>query len=355
MIGDSEQTLSLTVNGHDIEETKPFIPAKVKSLTALDKENYHFWDFGRLNMIFGTDSQPFVTFVNQDGKCLTMGIKSNMSIRNHQSVARVDHERLIFSGGVNHLFNHVTSKTYEYNIRTSKFKKMGSLINRRFFAQLVFTRGRLFMIGGRDYGNDSVAILNSCEEYHFGNQQWNQIANLNYSRCNFTSIVFRDSIYVFSGLSKTSKLLDHIERYNFEKSRWEVLGLSVSEQMLGNLSFHRGHEIVVLGGTRKWGPGSIIRLDLEEGADLGTTRVKEIKNKNALAKAVVLNRHVLCLGGFYSMTVLMDRLSMRVVDDSKTLAQYKHVVDHIEKLCMQSFRLTKCSFVLPLENLGGGL
>lgn len=355
LVNQREQVMSLTINGTDIEEQKPFIPATIESLTSLNKDNFHIWDFGRLNMLFGTDSQPFVTFVNQEGNCLTMGIKSNMSIRNHQSVTRLDQERLVFSGGVNHLFNHVTSKTYEYNIRTSKFKKMGSLINRRFFAQMVFTRGRLFIIGGRDYGNDAVAILNSCEEYNFGNQQWTQIANLNFSRCNFSSIIFRDDIFVFSGLSKTSELINHIEKFDFERSRWEVLGLDVSENMLGNLSFHRGNEIVVLGGTRAWGPGSIIRLDMELGADLGHTEIKTLNKKNALSKPIVLDKFVLAVGGFFSNNVLLDKETLEAVQDTKRLSKYKHIIDHVEKLCMQNFRLTKCSYVLPLENAGGVL
>ena len=170
-------------------------------------ENYKHWEFEKLNMIFGTDSQPFISFIHPNGTIITTGIKSNMSVRNHQSVIRIDKHRLIFSGGVNHLFNKVTSKTYEYNILTSEYKKMGNLINRRFFAQLVYVRGRLFIIGGRDYGNDYVAILKSCEEYDFGRNKWNQIEDLNFARCNFTSIIFKGKIYVFSGLSKSSDLL----------------------------------------------------------------------------------------------------------------------------------------------------
>ena len=214
-------------------------------------------------------------------------------------------------------------------------------------------KGRLFIIGGRDYGNDSVAILKSCEEYDFGQNKWNQIADLNFHRCNFSSLIFQDMIYVFSGLSKTSDLLNSIERFDLQKNTWEVLGLEVSEDMLGNLSFSKGNEIIVLGGTRSWGSGAIVKLNLEYGADLGSTLVRKLQNKNALAKPVVLNDHILAFGGFFNHIILLDKPTLTIEHNLKALDPYKHIIEHIEKLCLQSFRLTKCSFVLPVENLGG--
>ena len=348
---DSISTPLLFLNGDEIEEKKQNRTLNISN--HLDKSNFQNWDFKNLNMIIGTDSQPFITFITQSGDFHTMGIKTNMSIRNHQSVIRLDGERFVFSGGVNHLFNHVTSKTFEYNIKTSKYTKMGSLINRRFFAQIVFTRGRLFMLGGRDYGNDRIAILNTCEEYNFGTKEWTPSANLNFSRCNFTSIVYQNNIYVFSGLNKTSKLLNSIEKFNFSKNRWEVLGLEICEDMLGNLGFHRNHDIMILGGTRSWGPGAVVKMNLEFGADLGETEVTNINNKNALSKPMILNKHILALGGFFSHVILIDKYNLKVIKDSSKLDPYKKLIDHIERLCIQSYRLTKCSFVLPLDNRGG--
>ena len=349
-------TPKISVNGEEILETKPKLKMTQHAHSIpLQIENFQNWDFGKLNMIFGTDSQPFIMFVNQKGKSVTMGVKSNMSVRNHQSVVRLDEERLIFVGGVNHLFNHVTSKCYEYNIRSSKYTKMGNLINRRFFAQVAFTKGRLLVMGGRDYGGDSIAILNSCEEYDFGLKKWVQMSNLNYARCNFTSVVFKDHIYVFSGLGKSSDLLNSIERFNFEKNEWEVLGLEISQDMLGNLSFHKGNHLLVLGGTRAWGPGSFVKLNMKYGADLGEANLKRIQNKNALSKPVVTEKEVLVFGGFFSNVIVLDRKSLSIVDDSKVTSRYSQVISQIDRLCLQSFRLTKCSFVLPVENSGGQL
>jgi hypothetical protein len=349
----------ITLNGNEIQESKPPGNNVHRGTFAhsgtLDQSNFQNWEFGKLNMIFGTDSQPFTCFVNQQGKAVCMGMKSNMSLKNHQAVVRLDNERLIFAGGVNYLFNHVTSKTYEYNIRTSKYTKMPTLMNRRFFAQIVFARGRLLVVGGRDYGNDSVAIMRSCEEFNFGNQKWEEVGNLNYARCNFTSIVFHNDIYVFSGLSKTSNLLNSIEKFNFKKSSWEVMGLQVKQDMLGNLSLHKGHEIIVFGGTRAWGAGALIRLNMKYGADLGDAVYQRMSCKNALAKPIVLDKHVIVLGGFFPNAIVVNKANLKIVDDSKVTGMYKEVLSQVDRLSIQTFRLTKCSYILPAENMGGRL
>lgn len=349
----------ITLNGSEIQENKP-IPNNLNQeqfahSRVLNEANFQNWEFSKLNILFGTDSQPFTCFINQQGKAKCLGMKSNMSLKNHQAVVRLDDERLIFAGGVNYLFNHVTSKTFEYNIRNSKYTKMPNLMNRRFFAQSVFSRGRLLVIGGRDYGNDSVAIMRSCEEYDFGKQKWEEIGNLNFARCNFTSIIFKSDIYVFSGLSKTSSLLNSIEKFNFQKSSWEILGLEVTQDMLGNLGFHKGDEIIIFGGTRAWGAGAIIRLNLKYGADLGEAVYQRMSCKNALAKPIVLNQHVIVSGGFFPNAIIIDRRTLKISNDSGVNGMYKEVLDHIDRLCLQSFRLTKCSFVLPCDNLGGKL
>jgi hypothetical protein len=129
--------------------------------------------------------------------------------------------------------------------------------------------------------------------------------------------------------------------------------LEISEEMIGNLSFHKNHEIFVLGGTRSWGPGAIVKMDLEHGADLGETNLVKMSNKNALSKPMILNDHILALGGFFSHVILLDKNTLEIVTDARKLNPYKKIIDHIENLCTQSYRLTKCSFVLPLDNRGG--
>lgn len=359
ILKDAEEPLlpvQVTVNGEEIRKSKDGVFSNEQAHSGpFDLNNYKEWDFGKLNMLFGTDSQPFVIFVSEEGRATTLGIKCNMSLRNHQSVVRLDEDRLIFAGGVNYLFNHVTSKAYEYNIRTSKFTKIGNLLNRRFFAQIALVRGRLLVIGGRDYGSDDVSILRSCEEYNFGTKAWEETGYLNFARCNFASLVFQNDLYVFSGLARTSQLHNSIERFNFSKSVWEVLGLEVTQDMLGNLGFHKGDEILIFGGTRTWGAGSLIRLNMKYGADLGEPFYKRLSSKNALAKPIVLEKHVLVLGGFFPNVLMIDRESLKVIDDPGKVNAYKEVVGEIDKACMQSFRLTKCSFVLPLRNAGGRL
>ena len=336
-------------------QTKSYNSNLQKNKLKLNLDNYDNWDFKNLNMIFGTDSQPFITFVTKTGAILTTGTKMNMPLLNHQSVTRISKENLLFSGGVNHIFNYVADETYLYNIKTCTKTDLSYLINRRFFAQLVFVMGRVMIIGGRDYGNDIIAILKSCEEYDFQENKWKSIGDLNYSRCNFSSLVYQNKVYVFGGLSRDSTLISHIENYNFFKRRWEVIGLKLSEGLLGGLSFVKNNDILILGGSRDRGNGLVTKMNLEHGADIGTVETLILNKKNSLSKAMCLNEHVLVLGGFFVNQVLIDVQNFKVVEELRKINQYSNIIAHMENLCVQSFRLTKCSFVFPFDNSGNKL
>ena len=323
---------------------------------SLTEEQFQKWDFHKLNMIFGTDSQPFITFISKDGKFKTLGTKMNMVLYNHQSVVRLTPDELIFMGGVNHLFNHVSCKSYKYNIRTSEYVKMGAMIHRRFFSQAVIVQQRLFIIGGRDYGQDNIAILKSCEEYNFETNVWDQIGDLNFPRCNFSSLVYKDNMYVFGGLAKDSSLINNIELFNFDKARWEILGIKFFNGLLGGLSFSKGNEIIVLGGSRAWNEGCLHRINLSHGSDIGEINMDRLVHKNALAKAIHLKNHVLILGGFFKNKIIIDIKSLKVLSDSdKKFNKYSDLISHVDDLCIQSFRLTKSSFVLPFINTENNL
>ena len=61
--------MKLTLNGQDIREDKVhFDPNQQTAAEPFDLDNYQNWDFGKLNILFGTDSQPFTMFIDQKGK-----------------------------------------------------------------------------------------------------------------------------------------------------------------------------------------------------------------------------------------------------------------------------------------------
>jgi hypothetical protein len=298
-------------------------------------------------MLFGTDSKPFVSFISKKCDFMTIGAKMNMRLYNHQSVVRTSQDEFIFAGGVNHLFNHVTSKAFKYNIRLNKYTKMNPLIYRRFFAKLISVRGRIFMVGGRDYGQDKDAILNKCEEYNEESQKWEVVGDLNYPRCNFSVTVHNQEVYIFGGITKDSSLLEIIETFSFQKNRWEVLGLYLTPGIYGNLSFVINDDIYILGGEKNANNGYVFSLDISNGSDMGDVFSFPSVHKNTLAKPILLTDKIMILGGFLSAPLCFDfkTKNMKYVFGN---SKEKQLIKHLEGITYETFNLTRCSYASPM-------
>ena len=318
-----------------------------KKKVELEIENYQSWKFKNLNMVFGTDSQPFIIFISKCSNIITLGIKMNMVLLNYQCVARISHDELVFAGGVNYTFNRVTSKSYQYNIRTGRLNKMDRLIQKRFCGQMVFVNHRLIIIGGREYGNVSVAVLKSCEEYDFNNNKWKRIGDMIYPRCNFSIMVYDHNVYVFGGLTKDSSAMLSIEIYNTDRQRWELLGVSLTQGLMGHLSFVKSNKVLIFGWSKTIEQGIINEFDLSKGADIANVEVMNFETKGLLAKPIVLNNCVLIVGGSDSTHVYIDLETFKILENFKQSKKVTKIVDYFENFLSKANTLTNCSSVLP--------
>lgn len=46
-----------------------------------------------------------------------------------------------------------------------------------------YIKDEIFVIGGREYGNDEIAIIDNCLKFNLISNKWSQIADLNVARC----------------------------------------------------------------------------------------------------------------------------------------------------------------------------
>ena len=62
-----------------------------------------------------------------------------------------------------------------------------------------FCHNKLYVFGGRTYGDDIVAIINDVEAYNVMSNTWETLAGMTKRRCLGHSLIFDDEIYVFGG------------------------------------------------------------------------------------------------------------------------------------------------------------
>ena len=68
----------------------------------------------------------------------------------------------IITGGISHKLDHIHSNTYLYNIKSNKIYKLPNLKQARYTHYSVYIDNWVYVLGGREFGEDDQAILNKC-------------------------------------------------------------------------------------------------------------------------------------------------------------------------------------------------
>ena len=63
----------------------------------------------------------------------------------------------------------------------------------------IFHNEEIYILGGRTYGSDDEAILNSCEKYNLKSKKWIDLPKMNVNRCTSFVFVWNERIYVLGG------------------------------------------------------------------------------------------------------------------------------------------------------------
>lgn len=322
------------------------------SSNRFTKAKYSEWEFEKLNIIFGTDSEPFMMFVNQEGLVHVMRVPLGVKLKNHQSIVRISGEEVLFAGGVNYLFNSVSSHSFILNLKTLLVRNLGGLSYRRFFAKIITLKKRIIIVGGREYGADREAILGYCEEYIETADKWERFPRLNVPRCNFSISVHGGKAIVIGGIGTNGKPIENLEVFSEKNDRWEMLGMSVRGGVIGHLSVSIYPELYIFGGVQKSPRGKLVIMDTSEGADQGEVKENSFPKKNVLSKSVVLGEKILILGGYHSNKFLFDTRLRNYTDSYSKINKYRPIFSAFREISHQNFNLSKCSNVWPLANEG---
>ena len=309
-------------------------------------KNESNFDFSKMNIIFGTDAEPFIFIIDKNGVNSFLPVPLSLKLKNYQSVARLSKDEIIFTGGVNHTFNMISRSVYKLNLSTFKVSKLPKMNFRKYFSKLAVYNGRLISIGGRGYGNIDQAIISYCEEYNFLEKKWQHFPDLLVKRSNFDLMCVDDSMFVIGGIDDDSQLVSDIEKFNPIMNRWEVLGLRLTPGLTGHLSFIKGNNILVLGGNQSIPNGMILKADVSYGYDLAEFAVTNLKKKNVLAKAIVMGDYYYIFGGYHNHKFFVHRESLKVVQKSDLPENFLETISRFEKNGNKSVVWSKCSYLM---------
>ena len=112
-----------------------------------------------------------------------------------------------------------------------KLDKMNKL---RYIFNAVYFNKYIYVLGGRDYGNDETAVLKNCERFNLISNKWETIADLNIARCSAMSITLDNFIVIGGGFVSPQKRECSFESYAPDTNTWCLMGIELIEPLEGN-------------------------------------------------------------------------------------------------------------------------
>jgi len=268
---------------------------------------------------FGDDETSFILEINFSKNMVKeRSVPANLRLYGYQGAVALPDNTYLLCGGVNMANNYISAKTYVYNPQTNRARKVGRCQNARYTFNLVAMGNHVYAIGGRTWGEDSHAILKSCERYDINTGQWEQIAPLNHARCSAMAFQLKNKVYVLGGYKGEKERWITSEVYNPEKNVWSILKAELKVPLEGSslVMSNRTGGVFLLGGrTTNGDTDKIWEFDVEQGDMWESGKLKEAKSLNKFYE--FQERKVLILGGEKYLIEVFDLTEGKEIENMR--------------------------------------
>jgi hypothetical protein len=325
-------------------------------------------DYADTNVIFGTDSEPFQLEINsQTLEVSKHPIKLNIKLRNFQGCCRIDDNRVFFTGGINISFQKISARTFIYDMRTKTITKLPDMHRIRYTFPVIYMGNCVYVIGGREYGDDKAAIFCDCERFNFSKMAWERVPSLNVKRCTANVFKYKERLFVAGGFLPTSKRSDIIEVLNEKKKRWETLGVLLPIGIEASCFVSSRTDVFFLTGRSDKGDcNNKFVFNLKSGdIDEIETLTEKVDKESCLNKLIVAKEKFVVFGGseFSNIMIVNSHDYMNTVTESKSYrgdnsttmddeisvseleSLKKEIKNQVSNVCFSSHYLKRNSYV----------
>lgn len=190
-----------------------------------------------------------------------------MTLWNYSSIVHLSSKEIFVTGGLSSSASEISKEAYIYDSTSGSAVKLPDMWSMRYTHMSTFLRGKLYVIGGRDFGeDDDQSIRKDCERFNFFHHRWEKISRLNIPRCTGFVFVYANTIYTCGGLTGKARRSRTVERYDESNDRWEVIDFKLARgiecgSIHSNLLLLQGTQqhvtaddkIIILGGNTEEG------------------------------------------------------------------------------------------------------
>lgn len=326
---------------------------------------------GNHTLIFGTDVEPFQLEVcSRSGQVNVSPIPLALKLRKSQSCVRLPDGKVFFAGGTDSAHLKIYTRAVVYDPDTRLVDVLPHMSTCRFSAGSVFLDGEIFVVGGREYGQDFSAYLKYCEKFNLRTRTWSPLPVLNFSRSSPSCFVVNRRVFVAGGISSEpgtrDRALSSIEVLNPELGRWEVLGPTLLRELYGPVVIVRDSTVFFFGGIGQQELDEKFSIDFDDGDLAQTVEMTQspLSRRAFLHKCIPVGGLIFLFGGTdFDHLECLDRNDFRTIkvnsysnepasSERSTLstARFKEtLVKAIDRVgADETFLLRPNSYVLPL-------
>jgi N-acetylneuraminic acid mutarotase len=326
--------------------------SKSKGKPLEEKSVYELYIFGQNS----SNANFILAFDKNKHELVRQETPKGVEFYNYSGTAMKNESTVIVCGGINQALNNITKKCYELNLKTLKVTLLPDMIRERYTFPIVYKNNKIYALGGRQYGNDDVSIINHCEVYNYETHQWTSIAPMNKSRCTASCFIYKDQIWMIGGYSGPTHRTRKIEKYNEEENAWEVVPLKLYAgfDAANLLTTDKPDQFIVLGGKyANDSSKSVFKYDMNSQTVLN---ISKLRYSNLITKCVRLsNGQYLNVGydkePFYQF---FDPQSHKLVEDKATivsingLANFKQYNHNTNTTVIPSSHLRSVEHAIPV-------
>ena len=320
------------------KSTKPLIPPEMQ-----------------ICYLFGINEKKedcILSFDSMTEKFISIPVPPGLEIWNYSSALYLAPDKIILSGGINKTYSEISKKTFVYNPLNSTAISLPLMNQARYTHMSSIFEDKLYVMGGRTYGSDDIALLNHVEAYDQKSKTWNILASMNKPRCTGFVCIYRQGLYLFGGYTGPLKRSKLIERYDKKKNIWDLLTFKLHRGIeCGLLISIKDDELILIGGQIRAGPTkTVVSYNFSEK----TVHFKsKMSNARVLQKGFLHKDILYIFGGDNSSLVEKASVNNWEWSDvpSATFTEFV-ALDHIEKFshCSPPLYVTHSNFKQIKEN-----
>lgn len=191
---------------------------------------------------------------------------------------------------------------------------------KRFNFPVIYHRNRIYVFGGKEYGQNDHSIQKCCEYFDFGKKKWVSIRDMCIARSGHSAFVYRNKIWVLGG-NNPYKIGSIVESYDVDSDTWTQCDIALPFDYYNHriLSIEKDKVLIVGGFTQNSVNQNIHEIDM--------------KNQTIINKAQLsIKRQGFNL--FYNHT---DQI-LHIIGDDKSFVVQGHLLFHEECLNLQTLQ-----------------